>query len=132
MPIREADTGLGAATKEVAEHAGAIARLEAKLALAELKGKLAALGLGVGILVGAAIFGLFTLGFAAATIAAGLATTLPIWLALAIVTGGLLTFTASLAVLGLRAIKKGTPPIPEQAIEEAKLATQAVTSNGKY
>jgi len=118
--------------KEVAEHAGAVARLEAKLALVELKGKLAALRLGAGMLVGAAIFGLFTLGFAAATIAAGLATTLPIWLALVLVTGGFLTLTASLAGLGLRAIKKGTPPIPEQAIEEAKLTTQAVKSNGKY
>ena len=31
-----------------------------------------------------------------------------------------------LGLLALRAIKKGTPPVPEQAIREAKLTTEAL------
>ena len=36
-------------------------------------------------------------------------------------TGGVLLVAAVLGLLGVRAVKKGTPPVPEQAIEEAKL-----------
>ena len=31
-------------------------------------------------------------------------------------------------LLGLRSIKKGSPPVPEQAIREAKLTTAAIKS----
>jgi hypothetical protein len=123
--------GLGGAAKLVADRARSIVRLEIELAVSELKRKVAALGLGIAMLVGAAIFGVFALGFALATIAAGLAATLSTWLALLIVAGALFLVTGLLVALGLRAIRKGTPPIPEQAIEEAKLTMAAVT-NGKH
>jgi uncharacterized membrane protein YqjE len=61
MPTRVAETngtGMATATKQVADHAVAIAKLELKLALLELKEKVAALGLGAGLLVGAAVFAL--------------------------------------------------------------------------
>jgi hypothetical protein len=29
-------------------------------------------------------------------------------------------------------IKKGTPPVPEQAIQEAKLTTEALKGNGHH
>jgi hypothetical protein len=35
-----------------------------------------------------------------------------------------------LLVLALGRFKRGTPPVPEQAIEEAKLTTAALKSNG--
>jgi hypothetical protein len=120
--------GLGGAAKSVAEHASAIAKLELELAGLELKGKVAALGVGIGLVVGAAVFGLFMLGFLFATIAAALATFLPTWLSLLIVAlflGGLATV---LGLIGLSRIKKGSPPVPEQAIEEAKLTTEAIKS----
>jgi hypothetical protein len=34
-------------------------------------------------------------------------------------------------VLGLSKIKKGTPPVPEQAIREAKLTTEALKGDGR-
>ena len=33
---------------------------------------------------------------------------------------------ATLGLLGLRMVKKATPPMPEQAIQEAKLTTEAI------
>ena len=132
MPTRETDgnASLGDATKQVAEHASSLARLEIELATLELKRKVAALGVGIGLGVGAAIFGLFMLGFLFATIAAAFATFLPTWAALLITTGILLAIAAVLGVLALGRIKKGTPPVPQQAIEEAKRTSEALKSNG--
>ena len=62
------------AARAVAAHATSVAKLELELAALELKKKLAALGVGIGLAVGAALLGLLALGFAFATLAAGLAT----------------------------------------------------------
>jgi hypothetical protein len=120
---------LGSAAKEVADHAKALAKLEVELASLELKRKVAALGIGIGMLVGGTLFGLFGLGFLFATIAAALAAVVSTWLALLIVTAGLFLLTGILALLGLAKVKKGTPPKPEQAIREAKRTTEALKSD---
>jgi magnesium-transporting ATPase (P-type) len=132
MPTRVGErTGLGGAAKLVADKASSIVRLELALAAAELKKKLFALGLGIALLVGAALFAVFAFAFGLATIAAALATVFSTWLALLIVTGGLFVLVGLLAVLGIGRISKGTPPVPEQAIAEAKLTTEAL-KNGKH
>ncbi|HEX6788473.1 MAG TPA: phage holin family protein [Gaiellaceae bacterium] len=133
MPTRvgERPGGLGGAAKLVADKASAIVRLELALAAAELKQKLVKLGLGIGLVVGAAVFLLFALGFALATVAAAFATFLSTWLALLIVTGGLFLLVAVLGGIGARLLAKGSPPVPEQAIAEAKLTTEAL-KNGHH
>jgi hypothetical protein len=132
MPIRAGERpGLGGAAKLVADRARSIVRLELQLAATEIKRKVAALGVGIAMLVGAAVFGLFALGFALATVAAALATAVSTWLALLIVTGALFLLVGVLAAVGIGAIRKGAPPVPEQAIAEAKLTAEAV-KNGKH
>jgi hypothetical protein len=133
MPTRETDSpaGLGGLAKKVAERASSLVRLELELAALELKGKVTSLGVGIGLAVGAAIFGVFGLGFLFATTVAALATFLATWLALLAVTLGLFLLTAVLGLLAFAKIKKGTPPVPEQAIREAKLTTEALKSNGR-
>ena len=126
----ERSQGLGAAAKSVSEHLSAIARLEIELATIELKRKGQALGVGVGLLVGAAVVVLYMVGFALATLAAGLATAVATWLALLIVTVLLLLVALVLALVGRNMVNKGTPPVPEQAILEAKLTTEALKSDG--
>jgi len=128
MHTQETDAhgGLGATAKEVAEHASSLVRLELELATLELRRKATNLGIGIGLAVGAAIFALYAVGFAFATIAAGLATTMSTWLALLVVTLGLLTLTAILGLIGVSKIRKGTPPLPEQAIREAKRTTDVL------
>jgi membrane protein implicated in regulation of membrane protease activity len=74
----------------------------------------------------------FALGFGLATAAAGIATATPWWVALLIVTVGVLLIAGVLGMLGVRAIKKGTPPVPEQALREAKLTTEALKSDGNH
>jgi hypothetical protein len=133
MPTRAAEpgkTGVGTAAKQVAEHASALARLELELAGLELKRKAGALGAGVGLGIGAAVLGLFGLGFLFATAAAALALAVPTWVALLIVTLGLFALAGLLGLLALGRIRRGTPPVPEQAIREAKLTTEALKANG--
>jgi Putative Actinobacterial Holin-X, holin superfamily III len=124
------DQTLGAAAKQVAEHASTLARLELDLATAELKAKAAALGKGAAFGVGALFLALYAIGFVFATIAAALATFLPTWLALLLVTIILLLGTGILGLLAVRSFQRGAPPVPEQAIEEAKITTAALKTDG--
>jgi hypothetical protein len=125
-----ANASLGGAAKEVAEHASALVRLELELAKLEIGRKVGALGTGIGLGIGAALVAVYAIGFLFATVAAAFATFLPTWLALLIVTLFLLALSGLLGWLALGRIKKGTPPVPEQAIAEAKLTSEALKGDG--
>jgi len=122
--------GVGTAAKQVADHAKSLLGLELELARLELTRKLTAIGIGIAFAVGGAIVALYGLGFLFATLAAVLATFLPTWLSLLIVTLFLLALAGALVFLGLGRIRQGTPPVPEQAIKEAKLTTEALRASG--
>ena len=127
MPTQETDRrGLGAAVKDVVEHAGTWFRLERELAALELKKKVTALGLGIGLGIGAALVALYAIGFLFATVAAALATFMDTWLALLAVTLFLLLVTGILGALAVNRIKRGTPLTPEQAIREAQLTREVL------
>jgi hypothetical protein len=133
MPTQGTDTGnatLGSAAKEVAEHASALVRLELELAKTEVGRKVGALGMGIGLAVAALFVALYAIGFLFATITAALATFLPTWLALLIVTLFLFLLVGVLGLFAVNRFKKGTPPVPKQAIEEARLTTEALKSDG--
>jgi hypothetical protein len=121
--------GLSGATKRVADHARSIVQLEIQLAASELKRKVAALAIGIGLVAGAALFGLLAILFGLAAATAGIATSLPVWLSLLIMFGGLLLLAGMLGAVGAAALRKGSKPIPEQAIAEAQL-TQEALRNG--
>ena len=119
--------GLSDAAQRVADHARSFVQLEVQLATAELKRKAAALGAGVGLMVGAAVLAFLALSFGLAAVAAGLATTsLSVWESLLIVCGALILLTAILTFVGYLLLQKGTQPMPEQAVEEARLAAEAL------
>jgi hypothetical protein len=118
--------GLSGATKRVADHARSFVRLELQLAAAELKRRLAALGVGIALTAGAAVFALTALLFGLAAATAGIATVLSVWLSLLIMFGGLLLIAAILGGVGVVMLRKGANPLPEQAIEEAQLTTEAL------
>jgi hypothetical protein len=120
--------GLSGATKRVADHARSIVRLELQLASAELKKRLAALGIGLALAGTAAVLALTALMFGLAAAAAGIATALSVWLSLLIMFGGLLLLAGILGGVGVMLLKRAKP-VPEQAIEEARL-TQEALRNG--
>ena len=118
--------GLAAAVNDVAEHARTLVRLEGELAALELRQKAATFGAGAAAVAGGILLGLFALGFAFATLAAALATFLPTWLSLLIVTLLLVALAAVSAAIGVRVLRRSTPPVPEQAIVEAKVTGEAL------
>jgi uncharacterized membrane protein YedE/YeeE len=122
------DSGLQAAVHEVAERARALTRLEVELAALELRRKAAAVGMGAALLVAAGVVALFAAGFLLAAAAAALATVLPTWAALLVVSGALVVVAGVLFAIGSARLRRGVPPLPEQALEEAKLTGAALTT----
>jgi hypothetical protein len=122
--------GLSGATKRVADHARSFVRLELQLAATELKRKVVALGLGIALLAAAAVLGLTAVGFGLAAATAGIATALPVWLSLLVMFGGVLLLAAILGGIGAALLRKGSKPVPEQAIEEARLTSEALRNGG--
>jgi membrane protein implicated in regulation of membrane protease activity len=118
--------GLSDATRRVADHARSIVQLELKLAAAELRRKLVALGAGIGLTLTAAALGFFALATGLAAGIAGIATVFSVWLSLLIVFGGLVLLAAILGSVGVALLRRGAKPVPEQAIEEARLTTEAL------
>jgi Putative Actinobacterial Holin-X, holin superfamily III len=127
--MAEHKPGLRRAAKEVSRRARSVAQLQVQLALLEIKQKLAKIGIGVGLGIGAGVMLLYAIGFLFAAAAAGLALTVPLWAALLIVGGALLLITALLAFLAVRLLRAGAPPVPDAAIEEARLTTEALKSH---
>jgi hypothetical protein len=123
--------GTGSAVKEIVDRARSIVRLEIELALLEIKAKITKIAVGIGFGAGAAVVAVFALAFLLAGAAAALALVMPLWGALLVVGGVLLLGAGLLGFLSVRSIKAGTPPKPEEAIEEAKLTAETVLQNGR-
>ena len=117
--------GIRASFRRVIRHAGSLSDLQKELARAEMKRKMAALGAGAGLAIGAGVI-LFAVAFGLATAAAALALVVDTWLALLIMFVLLLLVAGVLGLVAVRMVKKGTPPVPEQAIEELRLTRQTL------
>ncbi len=103
---------------------------EMELAKVELAEKTKKVGAGAGMFGTAAVVGLLAAGALVAAAIAGIATVLSVWLSALIVGVVLLGVAGLLALSGRTEVARGTPPIPEEAIQSSKedvewLKTQA-------
>lgn len=128
MSTHNGESGIGATAGRVAEHARRLVQLEIELAKSEVKRKAAAMGVGIGLGVGAALFVFLGVSLLVATCVAALALVLPVWAAILIVGVVALLIAGGLGFGAAIAIKKGAPPVPEQAIEEARMTSEALKS----
>ncbi|HEV8249717.1 MAG TPA: phage holin family protein [Gaiellaceae bacterium] len=131
MSTHNGDTGIGAAAGRVADHARRLVQLEIELAKIEIKRKAATMGLGIGLGVGAAVFAVLGVSLLVATIAAALSLVLPVWAAVLVVGVAALLVAGGLGAGAVAALKRGAPPVPEQAIEEARITSEALKSDGR-
>lgn len=106
-----------------------LAVLNLELAKLEERQKATSLGLAGGLAAGVAALVFYGIGFALATAAAGLSETLSLWLSLLIVTGVIILVAGILGFLARRFARKGSPPQPSQAIEEAELTLKTLRGN---
>jgi uncharacterized membrane protein YqjE len=123
-PPESGEKSLGEIVSEVSEKASQLVREEIELAKAEVKDKISKLAKGA-VVAGAA--GVFVI-FGITTFFHGLAWFLNDvfnwednnWAGFAVVTGALFLLAGLAGLLALRLFKKGSPPTPELAIEEAR------------
>ena len=127
-PPGTADKQLGEIVSEVTDKAQLLVREEIALAKAEVSQKVKRLGIGAGLITVAGVFMFFFLIFLLHMLALGFADwfSLKAWVGYAIVCVLLLVFAGLLAVIALRSFKKGSPPTPQMAIEEAKKTRAAI------
>ncbi|WP_061963061.1 phage holin family protein [Demequina aurantiaca] len=95
-------------------------KTEIEIAKIELKYKAAELGKGIGMLVGAAVFGFFLLLLLLTAAVAGLSTALPVWASALIVAGLILVIVLILGIWGGYKVKKNKDIKPERAINNIK------------
>jgi uncharacterized membrane protein YqjE len=122
QPPESAEKSLGEIVNEVSQKASLLVREEIELAKAEVTTKVSRIGKGVAAFGVAGFIALLGLIFIFHTLAWGISdwTGLKIWVGYGIVTVGLFVLAGLAAMIGVRMVKKGTPPTPEMAIEEAK------------
>jgi len=123
-PQNGGDRSLGEIVAEVSDKASQLVREEIELAKAEVTDKLSKLGRGAAIAAAAGVFLIFgiTMFFH------GLAWFLDDifnwednnWAGFAVVTAFLFLLAILAALIAMRLFKKGSPPTPDLAIEEAK------------
>ncbi|HEY1359475.1 MAG TPA: phage holin family protein [Thermoleophilaceae bacterium] len=123
-PPDSAEKSLGDIVSDVSEKASLLVREEIELAKAEVKEKVSSLGRAAGVGVAAGIFLLFAFFMFLHALAWFINDLLDIqtaiWAGFAIVTGLLVMFAAIAGGLAVRWLKRGSPPTPDMAIEEAK------------
>ena len=123
-PPDGADKSLGEIVAEVSEKASQLVREEIELAKAEVKDKFSKLTKGAVVAAAAGVF----MVFAVTMFFHGLAWFVDdvfnwednIWAGFFVVTAMLFLLGVLAALLALRLFKKGSPPTPDLAIEEAK------------
>jgi hypothetical protein len=131
-PPDTASKDLGEIVGNVSKQTSLLVSEEIALAKAEVTEKVSKLGKGIAGFALAGFFALMMLIFLLHTLAWGFADWLGLkqWVGYGLTTGLLLILTGLSALIGLRFVKKGSPPTPQMAIEEAK-KTQAALKEAR-
>ena len=128
-PKDTADKTLGEVVSEVSEKASLLVREEIELAKTEIQQKVGRLTKGAAIGVAAGVFGFFAFIFflhALSWFWFDLFDLSQVWMGFGITAGILVLLGALAGLLAFRFIKKGSPPTPDLALEQARLTREAL------
>src|ERR687891_228679 len=120
FPRTDDDRSVGELVQQLSNQTATLVRQELRLAQTELQEKGKRVGIGAGMFGGAGLVALYGVGALVAAAIIGIGTLLEPWVAAVIVGVVLLAVAGILAMLGRKQVKRGTPPLPQQAIESAK------------
>jgi MFS family permease len=123
-PKQSADKELGEIVAEVSEKASLLVRQEIELAKAEISQKVTKLTRGTVIGIAAGVFGIFGITMLFHTLAWFLTDIFNwetnAWAGFLVVTVALFILAGLAAFIAARLFKKGAPPTPDMAIEQAR------------
>lgn len=120
FPRTDDDRSVGELVNRLSQQTSTLIRQELQLAQTELQEKGKRVGIGAGMFGGAGLVALYGVGALVAAAIIGIGTLLDPWIAAVIVGVVLLAVAGILALLGRKQVERGTPPLPQQAIESAK------------
>lgn len=133
---KQQTSDLGQAVQDVAEKAQLVVREEIELAKAEMSLKLSKLirGAVVGAIAGvfllaALLFALHGAAWGLWTLIVAEETSSSIWVGFVVLAVILVVLGAIAGLIALRLIKRGSPPTPNMAIEEAQMIKATVSSS---
>lgn len=123
-PKQDAEKNLGEIVAEVSEKASLLVRQEIELAKAEISQKVTSLTRGTVIGIAAGVFAIFGITMLFHTLAWLLNDLFnwdaDLWAGFLVVTVALFVLAGLAAFIAARLFKKGAPPTPDMAIEEAR------------
>jgi len=123
---------VGEMVLDVSERVSILVREEIELAKAEISEKVSKLARGGAVGIAAGIFALLGLAMfmhAIAWLLDDLFFSDHIWIGFAIESLFWFAIAAGAGLFAYRSVKAGAPPVPEMAIEEAKLAREAISGD---
>ena len=115
----------------LSEQAQALARKEVELAKAEVTEKGKRLGMGAGAFGAAGVIGLFAVGALTAAFVLLLATAVDAWVAALIVAAVYAVIAGIAALVGRGQVQRGTPPVPQMAIDSTKEDVETVKRSAR-
>lgn len=119
-PPPHRDESVGELVKQASEQISQLLRQEMRLAQAEMKQKGKRFGLGGGLFGGAGLVAVLALQAVVATAVIALDLVWPLWLSALVVTAVLCVVAGVLAAAGKKQIDRGTPPAPQQTVDNVK------------
>lgn len=114
------DASVAELVRRLSEQSSALARKELELAKLEMTEKAKRSGIGAGLFGAAVVLGIAAFGAITACFILALNLALAGWLAALIVAGAYALVAGSLALMGRSNVQKGTPPLPQEAVESTK------------
>jgi Putative Actinobacterial Holin-X, holin superfamily III len=117
--------------ERLGEQTQALARKEVELAKAEVTEKGKRLGVGAGAFGAAGIVGLFAFGALTAALVLLLATAVDAWIAALIVAVAYAVIAGIAALTGRSQVERGTPPVPERAIDSTREDLEAAKRSAR-
>lgn len=124
------DRSVGELTKELSRDVSELVRKELMLAKAEMA-KAQRLGIGIGLISAGAVLGLMMLGALTAAAIMALDIAVADWAAAVIVAAILGIAVAILVVVGLKSVRRATPPAPTITVESVKEDVEWVKTQAK-
>ena len=125
------ERSVGELVQALSRQTSTLVRQEMALAQSELQEKGKRIGAGAGMFGGAGLVALYGAGALIAAAIIGLGTLVEPWIAAVIVGVALLAVAGILALTGKKQVDRGSPPLPEQAIESAKRDLDEVKARAK-
>lgn len=114
------DTSTAQLVNQLSEQVSRLARDEIRLAVAELKDKGKHAGVGAGMFGAAGVFAWWGGLSVVAGIILALSLVLPPWAAALIVAAALLLVAGVAALMGRSQMRRATPPVPRQAMDNVQ------------